>query len=234
MADTQAETTTQPQAIPAASTSEEAQGTYPMSREGRRQAIVLLLGVLSIWVFALWTLITTLEGGITGVEWVSGLLMLGILLVAPLVAWTFLEEANSRITADDQGITYSTFGEVRLVAPWTEVTGFKPRGEKGKLARFFLGDGESKSTVTSEDVPAQTQAAAAAAPFASADGEDNETTGEEETDTAMLAVRSDPTLQISNPVVRFLHRQSYGDAIPVHGGLEHRRALIEEITSHIQ
>ena len=59
--------------------------TYAMTREGRRQAIILLLGVASLWVFAVWTFVTLLQDGLGGVEWVSAALMLGIMLVAPVV-----------------------------------------------------------------------------------------------------------------------------------------------------
>src|SRR5437868_11622969 len=113
----------------------ETPGVYPMSKDGRRQAIILLLGVISIWVFALWSLITILQDGITGVEWVSSLLMLGIIVVAPLVAWTTLEEANSRITTDDNGVTYTTLGGISLRYAWTDIVGFKDKGRKGRLAR---------------------------------------------------------------------------------------------------
>src|SRR5713101_7581337 len=64
-----------------------AERVYPMSRQGRRQALILLLGVITIWIFALWSLITILQDGVNGVEWVSMVLMLGLLLVAPVVAW---------------------------------------------------------------------------------------------------------------------------------------------------
>ena len=77
---------------------------YPMSRQGRRQAFILLAGVASIWIFALWTLVTILDGGITGVEWVSLVLMLGILVVSPLVAWALLEEAGSRIVTGEEWV----------------------------------------------------------------------------------------------------------------------------------
>src|SRR5690349_10356952 len=103
MSNTDAEPLANPIAIQSAETVAPAPGVYPMSREGRRQAIILLLGVASIWVFALWSLVTILQDGVSGVEWVSGLLMLCILLVAPIVAWTLLEEANSRISTDPEG-----------------------------------------------------------------------------------------------------------------------------------
>src|SRR5450756_2242824 len=111
-------------------------GSYPMSREGRRQAIVLLLGVISIAIFALWSLVNILQDGVSGVEWVTGAFMLAILLVSPLVAWTLLEEANAAVVANGGGLTYRTLGGVSLQYKWPDVTGLKPKRGKGKLARF--------------------------------------------------------------------------------------------------
>jgi hypothetical protein len=202
----------------------EPSGTYPMSKEGRRQAIILLLGVISIWIFALWSLITILQDGITGVEWVSSLLMLGILVVAPLVAWTTLEEANSRITTGDNGITYTTLGGISLRYAWADITGFKDKGRKGRLARFFLGDDDSDNDKT-DRIEENARAVKA--------GEDGEMPPEDEPETLLLNLRKNPAGQIANPVVRFLHKQAHGDALPIYGGLENRKALLAEISSRI-
>jgi hypothetical protein len=195
-----------------------------MSKEGRRQAIILLLGVISIWVFALWSLITILQDGITGVEWVSSLLMLGILVVAPLVAWTTLEEANSRITTDDNGITYTTLGGITLRYAWADIAGFKDKGRKGRVARFFLGDDDSDNDKT-DRIEDKARAVKA--------GEDGEMPPEDEPETLLLTLHKDPAGQIANPVVRFLHKQAHGDALPIYGGLENRKALLAEISNHI-
>src|SRR5919204_4180269 len=98
-----------------------AERTYPMSRQGRRQALILLLGVVTVWIFALWTLITILQDGVSGVEWVSLALMLGLLVVAPMVAWALLEEANSSITVSDKGIRYRTLARISLDYAWDEL-----------------------------------------------------------------------------------------------------------------
>ena len=201
-------------------------GTYPMSKEGRRQAIILMLGVISIWVFALWSLITILQDGITGVEWVSSLLMLGILVVAPLVAWTTLEEANSRITTDDNGVTYTTLAGINLTYPWADIAGFKDKGRKGRLARFFLGDDDGDNDKDKTDrIESDARAVKA--------GEDGEMPPEDEPETLLLTLRKDPAPQIANPVVRFLHKQAHENALPIYGGLENRKALLVEISSRI-
>src|SRR5438874_12797778 len=117
-------------AAPAAATppsTESTEQTFPMSREGRRQALVLLAGVASIWIFALWTLVTILQDGVSGVEWVSLVLMLGLLVVAPVVAWALLEEANCRMIVSSQGVRYQTLAGVDITYAWDEVAGFKPK-----------------------------------------------------------------------------------------------------------
>ena len=193
-------------------------GTYPMSREGRRQAIVLLLGVISIAIFALWSFINILQDGVGGAEWVSGLLMLAILLVTPLVAWTLLEEARASVYTNDDGLTYKTIGGINLRYPWSEVAGLKQKAGRGRLARFFLGDDKEAqtsmaNTLTEPQPP----------------GTPEENAADEEPGTLLLAVRRNPSQQIANPLVRFLHKQAYGDSLPIHGGLEARQLLIEEI-----
>src|SRR5205823_3925247 len=120
----------------------------PMSRQGKRQALILLLGVVTIWIFALWSLITILQDGVSGVEWVSMALMLGLLLVAPVVAWVLLEEANSRFIVSSKGIQYRTLAGISLDYGWEDLTGFAPAGGRSRLARFFLGDDEPRESGT--------------------------------------------------------------------------------------
>lgn len=201
-------------------------GSYGMSRDGRRRAIILLLGVASIWVFALWSLITILQDGVSGVEWVSSLLMIGIIVVAPLVAWSLLEEANARITTTDRGIGYSTIGGINLNYSWDEVSGSRPEEGRGRIARFFLGDDDSKSGGEAK----------AAAPVVLEDAEKElpDDTADDEIDTLLLRVRPSTANQISNPLVRFLHRQAQGGALPVYAGLDNRDALLREIASHTE
>jgi hypothetical protein len=243
MSNAEAEPVAEPVAVPAStdSTTENSQseirnpksaigmpGTYPMLKEGRRQSIILLLGVISIWVFALWSLIAMLPDGITGIEWVTGLLMLGILVVAPVVAWTLLEEANSRITTDDAGITYNTIGGISLVYSWADVAGFKDKGHKGRIARFFLGDDDGDNSKSNSNETKENTLAVKAGK-----DEDEETPPDDEPDTMLLTVRKELTTQIANPVVRFLHKQAHGNDLPIYGGLENRKALLSEISSHI-
>jgi hypothetical protein len=219
-----ADATTQPVAEPTphepSATTAAAPGTFAMSRDGRRQAIVLLLGVISIWVFALWTLVTTLDAGLSGAEWVTAALMLAVLLVAPLVGWTLLEEANARYTVSTDALTYSTVGGIKLTFPWSEVQGIKPKDAPGRLARFFLGD-DAPALAEPQPAPAEPTEPAEAEP----DGEPR---------TVLLGLSTSPSAQIGNPVVRFLHKQAHGDALPIYGGLDNQQTLLDEIASRIQ
>jgi hypothetical protein len=213
----------QSSAIEAAPTQETAH-VYAMSKEGRRQAVVLLLGVASIWVFALWSLITILEGGITGIEWVSSVLMLGILLVAPLVGWGLLEEAYSRVSLGDAGVRYQTIGGLDVTYRWDDLVGFKKGRGRGRIARFFLGDGsdeEADPTRTGTAIPANEM-----------DSNDEESS-EDDPDTLLLEVREGHTSRIANPVLRFLHSQAHGHALPIYGGLENRDDLLTEINTRL-
>ncbi len=218
-----ADATTQPVAQPTPEDSAApapAPGTYAMSRDGRRQATVLLLGVLSIWIFALWTLVTTLDNGLDGAEWVTAALMLAILLVAPLVGWTLLEEANARYTIAPGGLTYSTFGGINLTFPWSEITGVQPKDKPGRLARFFLGD-DAPALAEQQPEPAEPNAP-----------EELEPEGEPR--TVLLGLSTSPSARIANPLVRFLHKQAHGDALPIYGGLENQQTLLDAIASRIQ
>lgn len=208
-------------------TSGEAANAYPMSRDGRRQAIILLLGVGSLWVFALWTLITILEGGISDVEWVSGVLMLGMLLVAPLVAWTLLEEAYSRVQVGDWGVRYETLAGIKLAYTWDELSGYRQES-RSRIARFFLGDREP------EEAHINSKGSRAAGAAGVIDNTNEEKESEEEPETLMLESTKDGAMQIANPALRFLHRQAHGsNGLPIYGGLEGRDALLREIASRM-
>src|SRR5918997_6492717 len=122
----------QPSGAPAQVLTSSISNEYRMSREGRRQGIILLIGVLSLEVFAVWSLVTIMDRGIEGAEWVSALLMLGIALVAPLVAWTLLEEINSRYLVTAEGLRYTSIGGLALLYPWEQLAGFKTNERRGR------------------------------------------------------------------------------------------------------
>jgi hypothetical protein len=191
--------------------------SYAMSREGRRQANILLLGAASLWVFGLWTLINALDGGLSGAEWVTTLLMLGIVVVAPVVAWALLEEANSRYIVEEGGLRYRSLGGVDLTYAWDEIAP-EEGGRKSRIARFFLGDDDAPA----EPAPPSTSVAIA--------GDEEEVSLEEEARHYRVP---DHTGQIANPVARILHKLAYGSRLPVHNGVENRGALLNEIGERI-
>lgn len=175
--------------------------TYRLSSAGRRTAIVLLLGALIIWAFALWTFQTTLgtvEGqslgffaavsqnlrdGLRISQIVPALLMLVLIVATPLVIWNILEEWAATYTATEDGLRFSSLG-VSLTYPWSGMVGLRREDD---------------------DV-------------------------DEPLDEVLL--NEDYTRQIRNPLLRFLHGQSYGRTkLPIYAGLENRDDLLAEIAA---
>lgn len=222
MSDVDAQASAAPAQVLTSSVSNE----YRMSRDGKRQGIILLLGVLSLEVFAVWSLVTILDRGLEGAEWVSALLMVAIALVAPPVAWTLLEELNSRYVVTAEGLRYNSIGGIDLLYPWGELAGFKTEQRRGRVARFFLGDEEGTDNETN---------AGATTP-----GGTNEEEEESEAEPQALALhvresyRSQVESQLGNPLLRFLHTQAHGNTIPLHGGIENRDELVSQIVSRIR
>ena len=105
---------------------------------GRRTALILLLGVAAIWVFACWTLVTQAQDGLSGPEWVTAVLMLGILVVAPVVGWTLLEERAATITSDATGLTYRSITGIHLTYAWPEITGLGAARPRRRAGRAYL------------------------------------------------------------------------------------------------
>lgn len=217
-----------PSAQPAQVLTSSISNEYRMSREGRRQGIILLIGVLSLEVFAVWSLVTILDRGIEGAEWVSALLMLGIAVVAPLVAWTLLEEINSRYLLTAEGLRYSSIGGLDLLYPWEQLAGFKTEQKRGRLARFFLGDEVPKEADNSITTPATVP------------GGTNTEEEESEAEPQALALqvresyRPQVDSQFGNPLLRFLHTQAHAYTVPIHGGVENRDELVSQIASRVR
>ncbi|MDQ6695074.1 MAG: hypothetical protein M3014_11770 [Chloroflexota bacterium] len=188
---------------------------YGVSREGKRQAYILFAGVVSLWIFALWSLIVILDGGITGVEWVSSLLMMSMLVVAPVVGWSLLAEASSRYGMSEQGLKYSTVGGLSLLYSWEEIAGWAPRSGRGRIARFFLGDEPSGDATLSGD----------SSVVNSVDSEEDD-----EPETSLLQVSG---VMPGGPA-GLLHRLANGNnVLPIYGSIDNRDKLIGEITSRL-
>lgn len=230
MADSEVQLTATPVVpIAAMPADQSATNSYPMSRDGRRQAYILLIGVASIEIFAIWTLVTLLDGGLDGAEWVSAALMLAIALVAPLVGWALLEEANCRVTLTGEGLRYTTLGGVDLFYPWNSLASFKTKGQRGRIARFFLGDEAENKEENSAAGVQSTEAA-------SDDTDDDYVEADPEPVSLVVrdSYREESLRNLANPVVRFLHNQAHGATVPLYGGLENRDQLLQRIASQIE
>ena len=111
--------------------------TYRISPSGRRTALILLVGALIIWVFALWTFSSTLgisynpiafwgslrasiEAGLSISQLVPGLLMLVLIVATPLVIWNICEEISAAYTPTADGLRFNALG-VALNVPWAGV-----------------------------------------------------------------------------------------------------------------
>ncbi|HEX5689339.1 MAG TPA: hypothetical protein VFX76_05025, partial [Roseiflexaceae bacterium] len=115
--------------------------TYRLSVSGRRTALILLVGALIIWAFALWTFRSTLGISYNPLEfWASlrasiqgengqglsigqivpALLMLVLIVATPLVIWNILEEWAAGYTPTDDGLRFASLG-VDLTYPWAGI-----------------------------------------------------------------------------------------------------------------
>lgn len=111
--------------------------TYRISPSGRRTAIILLVGALIIWAFALWTFRSTLnisynpvqfwgtlrasvDKGLSISQIVPALLMLVLIVATPLVVWNILEEWSATYTPAEDGLRFASLG-VALTYPWSGI-----------------------------------------------------------------------------------------------------------------
>lgn len=115
--------------------------TYRLSSSGRRTSLILLVGALIVWAFALWTFRSTLgisynpvefwgtlrqsvEQGLTISQIVPALLMLMLIVATPLVIWNLLEEWSATYTPGEAGLRFEALG-IALTYPWRSITGMR-------------------------------------------------------------------------------------------------------------
>jgi hypothetical protein len=240
----------EPQAVPAAPTKEgpPAGGqVYRLSAAGRRTALILLLGVAAVWVFAAWSLVTQALDGLSGPEWVTAVLMLGILLVAPVVGWTLLEERNATITTDTQGLTYRSINGIHLAYTWPEITGLDPApAQPSRWARLFMDDPAPAAVppTTEQSLPAgrkaemtnqsnSSNASRTGTPDDSRSGPPRAEAEEAPPRTVPVTVSPPPAARIANPVLQALWRQAHGATLPLPEELENRAAVLATIRAHL-
>jgi hypothetical protein len=102
---------------------------YRLSPSGRRTTLVLLVGALIIWIFAIWTLQSTLASAVDqsfGIgQIVPALLMLALIIATPFVVWNLLEEWTAAYMPTDDGLRFMALG-VDLTYPWAGMRGLRP------------------------------------------------------------------------------------------------------------
>ncbi len=116
--------------------------TYRLSSAGRRTAVILLIGALIIWVFALWNFRNTiatssdpnaglldalranLDRGLSIGQVIPALLMLVLIVATPLVVWNILEEWGASFTPTDDGLRFTSLG-ITLTYPWNGIIGIR-------------------------------------------------------------------------------------------------------------
>src|SRR5215212_1446328 len=113
--------------------------TYRISSSGRRTALILLVGALIIWIFALWTFGSTLglnlvafwstlrasiEQGLSISQLVPALLMLGLIVATPLVIWNICEELAATYTPTEDGLRFAALG-IHLTVPWAGISAIR-------------------------------------------------------------------------------------------------------------
>jgi hypothetical protein len=114
---------------------------YRISSSGRRTALILLVGALIIWIFALWTFGSTLgisynpvafwstlrasiEQGLSISQLVPALLMLVLIVATPLVIWNICEELAAAYTPTEDGLRFTALG-VKLILPWAGISAIR-------------------------------------------------------------------------------------------------------------
>jgi hypothetical protein len=103
--------------------------TYRLSPAGRRTTLVLLIGALLIWAFAIWTLRSTLAAApldaLTIGQIIPALLMIVLIIATPLVVWNLLEEWACEFTPNDDGLRFTSLG-IDLNYPWSGMRAIRP------------------------------------------------------------------------------------------------------------
>jgi hypothetical protein len=101
---------------------------YQLSPTGRRTSLVLLVGALIIFAFAIWTLQSSVAQALTSApgigQIVPALLMVALLVATPLVVWNLLEEWSAGFAVTPEGLRFTSIG-VDLTYPWSAIRGLR-------------------------------------------------------------------------------------------------------------
>src|SRR3712207_5423098 len=114
--------------------------TYRLTRQGRLMTLILMVGVVLLWVFALLSLpgvlgirysdlVTTLgaalAAGLDASELIPAVLLVAMLVAAPLVGWALIEEWGARYTVASDALTYQTVSGITIQVPWRKIRGLR-------------------------------------------------------------------------------------------------------------
>lgn len=114
--------------------------TYRLDPTGRRAALLLGIGALAVWIFAVWKLPAVLglsyanlvgdvrdmlSNGLTVSQIVPGLLLAVIVIAAPLLLWNIAEEWSTTYTVRDDGLLYDTVQGISVLYPWGAIKGLR-------------------------------------------------------------------------------------------------------------
>jgi hypothetical protein len=101
---------------------------YQLSPTGRRTTLVLLIGALIIFAFAIWTLQSTIAQALTAApgigQIVPALLMVALIVATPLVMWNLLEEWSAGFAPTADGLRFTALG-VDMTYPWQSIRGLR-------------------------------------------------------------------------------------------------------------
>lgn len=110
--------------------------TYELSAAGRRTVMMLLVGALLVWVFAIWSLISTFQTSLPQLQSLSmghvlpALLMVVLIIATPFLIWNLLEEWAATYGTSDAGLRFESLG-VAITLPWSAVAGLRPADDDG-------------------------------------------------------------------------------------------------------
>jgi hypothetical protein len=177
--------------------------TYRLDSNGRRATLLLMLGALVFWLFALWklpdalstenvsvsylrlpsTLAAAITDGLNVSQIIPALLFIVLIVAAPLLIWNLLEEWSTTYIVRDDGLEYDTVQGINVLYPWKAIKGVR------------IVDPEARAP-----------------------------------DYEVLV--DDEICQIRSRLLRWLHRQAFGRSrIPIYARVGERHELIAEIVN---
>ncbi|WP_322820328.1 hypothetical protein [Chloroflexus sp.] len=170
---------------------------YRLAPAGRRDNLLMIAVAMILWVFAVWSVSSTLRLSLHPAAFpsdlqrllaqppaleqtVPALLMLVLVVATPLLIWNLIAEWDATFRPEAEGLQYETLG-IRLCYPWHVMSAIQPH------------------PVTPDEA-------------------------------AVILCWYDPAETISNPLRRWLHRQTHGrQRLIIGAGIERRAELLRVI-----